>query len=116
MACAAAALRYRGLRGGLETIARYDELERVFGAHWDALCSPFAIRTLLVLRKQLLAHLVETRFLIVAERIVEIRQRRLHGPDCLEHGFKPVADSGETVRRGRRHFSRTRGLDGDRAL
>jgi hypothetical protein len=42
---------------------------------------------LLILREQLLAHGVEARFLIVTERIVEIRQRRLHGADRLEHGF-----------------------------
>ena len=41
----------------------------------------------LILREQLLAHGVKARFLIVAERIVEIGQRRLHGLDRLQHGF-----------------------------
>ncbi len=35
MADAAAAQRYRGLRGWLETVDRLGELERVSGAHWD---------------------------------------------------------------------------------
>ena len=41
----------------------------------------------LILREELLAHGVEARFLIVAKRIVEIRQCGLHGADRLEHGF-----------------------------
>ena len=36
MTGAAAAHRYRGLRGWLETVDQLGELERVSGAHWDA--------------------------------------------------------------------------------
>jgi|HubBroStandDraft_2_1064218.scaffolds.fasta_scaffold09492_3 hypothetical protein len=41
----------------------------------------------LILREELLAHGVEARLLIVTKRIVEIRQRGLHGADRSEHGF-----------------------------
>ena len=36
MSGAAAAQRYRGLRGWLDTVDQLGELERISGAHWDA--------------------------------------------------------------------------------
>src|SRR5579872_5679179 len=61
--------------------------------------------------KDLPAHRVEARLLVVAERIVEILERRLDRLHRLEHGAEPFADGVEPARRRARLLARAGGLD-----
>ena len=71
----------------------------------------FATSLFALLREQLLAHGVEARLLIVAERIVEVVQRRADGVDRLQHGLQMLAGRGEPRRRRARALARTSRLD-----
>src|SRR6266702_999627 len=55
-------------------------------------------------------HGVEPGLLLIAERIVELHQRRAHRAHGVEHRIEPLLGGVEPAERAGRRFARTRGL------
>ena len=55
---------------------------------------------------------IETRLLLVAERIVQVIERRVHDADRLQHGLDPRAHDRKSAGRRARQVVRASGLQG----
>jgi hypothetical protein len=59
---------------------------------------------------------IEARLLFVSERVVEFRERRLHGPDSAQRGFEPLFHRLDPTRGSERLVARAIGLKPFRRL